>query len=84
MPATVEKSSDLSETEVPIVEFLGGEDAIEIENIRELGMGWAWLSMTYVIQYITAAIIRSHPSCELLGGLGAWLVGDSMLLHLSQ
>ena len=32
----------LSEIEVPMVEQCTREDAIEIQDIRELGLGWAW------------------------------------------
>ena len=33
---------NLSEIEAPMVEFLVREDAVEVQDIRELGMGWAW------------------------------------------
>ena len=33
---------NLRETEVPTVEQRVREDAIEIQDIRELGLGWAW------------------------------------------
>ena len=32
----------LTEIEVPTLERCTREDAIEIQNIRELGLGWAW------------------------------------------
>ena len=45
-PAYVRTTGDvkwnLSEIETPTVEFLDLENAIEIQEIRELGMGWAW------------------------------------------
>ena len=32
----------LSEMEAHAVEFLAPEDAVEVQDLRELGMGWAW------------------------------------------
>ena len=33
---------NLQETEVPTVEQSVREDALEVQDIRELGLGWAW------------------------------------------
>ena len=35
---------NLSEVEVPTVEYLGRENAIEMQDIREPGMGWPWFA----------------------------------------
>ena len=33
---------NLQEIEVPTVEQCVREDAVEVQDIRELGLGWAW------------------------------------------
>ena len=40
--STGEVKWNLTEVEAPTVKYLVWEDAIEIQDVRELGMGWAW------------------------------------------
>ena len=51
----------LNEIEVPTPGQCTREDAIEIQDTRELGLGWAWYAMTFVPFFLFGKIWSLHP-----------------------
>ena len=51
----------LNEIEVPTVEQRVREDAFEIQDIRELGLGWAWYVNDLRAFFLLGKIWSSHP-----------------------
>ena len=71
----------LHEIEVPTVEQCVKEDALEMQDIRELGLGWAWfmndlrafLPAWQEMELASPSTVGIYFSCYRRGGCGAKL-----------